>query len=148
MERAEALRRQIRRELGWYLLAVFVPTVLLAGVTAWKGGLARFPATAVLGHLIWLPLCMCFFILLQAAYRAGRSIFVPALTHGALNQVGSLGVLTLFSAPVYVDWLHGSAGLAGLIAFIAPAIWVYLRRPDLLTATPLHDNSINGEQKP
>ena len=133
--------------------------VLLAGLIwgVWHTPLIllghNYPHHPLLGHLVWLPLCICFSILLQAAYGAGRSIFVPALAHGAINQVAGVGMMTLFLASNAVDWLHGPVGLAGLTVFIAPAMWVYLRRPDLLVAasrlpgTPQH-NAINGGEKP
>lgn len=97
----------------------------------------NYPHHPWLGHLVWIPHCIAMSILLQAAYGAGRSIFAPALAHGVLNQLASLGMMVLIVDGRYIDWLHGPAGLAGLLAVAAPACWIYLRRPDLLLWSPL-----------
>jgi len=101
----------------------------------------------LIGHLVWLPLCVCLSILLQAAYRAGNSIFVAALAHGAINQATGILFAVFVTGDGFIDWLHGPAGLAGLLVAIGPALWIYLRRPDLLETAPdsAHDTRKNQQ---
>lgn len=97
----------------------------------------------LLGHLVWLPLCVCMSILLQAAYRAGGSIFVAALAHGAINQATGIIFAVLVTGNAFVDWLYGPAGMAGLAIAAGPALWIYVRRPDLLLPEPAGSAATN-----
>jgi membrane protease YdiL (CAAX protease family) len=92
----------------------------------------NYPDHPGLGHLVWIPSCIAMSILLQAAYAASRSIFVPALAYGMLNQLAGAGMALLVVAPAWIDWLHGPAGLIGLLVTAVPAAWIFARRPDLL----------------
>jgi len=45
----------------------------------------NYPRHPWLGLLVWVPICICLNILLEAARRAGQSIFPAALSHGIIN---------------------------------------------------------------
>ena len=92
----------------------------------------NYPDNPGIGLLIWIPFCIAVSVLLQAAYGVSRSIFVPALAHGMLNQIAGTGAMMLVVAPAYIDWLHGPAGLIGLAVMSVPALWIWTQRPELL----------------
>ena len=87
----------------------------------------NYPRHPWLGLLVWVPICICLNILLEAARRAGQSIFPAALSHGIINQTSMLMLVLFAREDRYMDLLHGPAGLSGLLMLIVPAVWIYRR---------------------
>ncbi len=87
----------------------------------------NYPQHPWLGLLVWVPICVCLNIFLEAARQRGGSIFAPAVAHGIINQVAMLMLVLFTREDRYLDLLHGPAGLSGLLVLIVPAVWVYRR---------------------
>lgn len=101
------------------------PLILLAGYE-YGVGYWGAPFTGLL--------MMCVFttavgILLTWLQERTKSIWTPALAHGALNAAAGLGVL--FLAPGVTDYILGPtmAGLVAGVPLFALAAWTLLRRP-------------------
>ncbi len=103
--------------LGGAIWAVWHLPVILLG--------HNYPRHPWLGLLVWVPICVCLNIFLEAARQAGRSIFAPALAHGIINQGAMLMLVVFTREDRYLDLLHGPAGLAGLLVMVGPAVWIY-----------------------
>ena len=103
--------------LGGAIWAVWHLPVILLG--------HNYPQHPWLGLLVWVPICVCLNIFLEAARQAGRSIFAPALAHGIINQGAMLMLVVFTREDRYLDLLHGPAGLAGLLVMVGPAVWIY-----------------------
>jgi membrane protease YdiL (CAAX protease family) len=84
----------------------------------------NYPTHPLIGHLIWIPFCVAFGILLQTIYVRAQSIFPVALCHGLTNQFGmlTLGLVATDRARELVD---GPAGLIALAVVALPAIYCY-----------------------
>ncbi len=85
----------------------------------------NYPAHPWLGLLVWVPICVCLNILLEAARQQGESIVPPALAHGVINQTAMLMFVLFTREDRFVDLLHGPAGLCGLVVLTGPALWMY-----------------------
>jgi uncharacterized protein len=147
----------IGEEIGWRgfmtprLVELFgKPGMLAAGViwALWHTpfillGL-NYPAHPVLGHLIWIPVCVAGGTLLQGVVTRSRSIVPAALCHGVVNQLGTL-TLTVFAVePRFRDLVDGPSGVVGLL-ILAPLAWYvygHLRTADIVDAVgPLRASS-------
>ena len=100
----------------------------------------NYPDHPLMGHLIWVPFCIAFSIILQTVYVRSRSIFPSALCHGLTNQFAMLTLSVFAVQGRFVDLLDGPAGIVGMVILSVPAIWCYRRFPlrddAELTATP------------
>lgn len=105
--------------LGGAVWAVWHLPVILLG--------HNYPHHPWLGLWLWIPICVCLNIFLEAARQASGSIFPPALAHGIINQTAMLILLVYTRDSDYEELLHGPAGLSGLLVLILPAIWIYCR---------------------
>jgi membrane protease YdiL (CAAX protease family) len=125
-------------ELGWRgfmnprLLAIYGRYGLILGGVVWALwhiplillGL-NYPDHPVIGIAVWIPICVCLNVLLQAVKERARSIFASALAHGAMNQLAPLLMSVLFVKSRFVDYLHGPAGLIGLGVLAVPAVHIF-----------------------
>jgi uncharacterized protein len=125
-------------ELGWRgfmnprLLALYGRFGLIVGGVIWALwhiplillGL-NYPDHPLIGIAVWIPVCICLNILLQAVKGRARSIFASAVAHGAMNQLAPLLMSVLFLKARFVDYLHGPAGLIGLGVLALPAAYVF-----------------------
>jgi membrane protease YdiL (CAAX protease family) len=125
-------------EVGWRgfmnprLIALFGKPGVIFGGAIWAVWHLPFillghnyPDHPWLGLLLWVPICVCLNILLQAVYQRGRSIFPCALAHGAINEITPLLLMLFVRKDRWVDLLHGPAGLVGLLLLLLPALLVY-----------------------
>ena len=129
-------------EVGWRgfmtprLIALFGRRGLLVSGVIWALwhtpfiflGL-NYPTHAAIGHVIWIPFCVCFGILLQTAVARSGSIFPAALAHGITNQAAGLTVGLVIVDARYYDLLDGPAGLIALLCVLVPAVYFYRRFP-------------------
>jgi membrane protease YdiL (CAAX protease family) len=127
-------------EVGWRgfmnprLISLFGRPGLLIGGAIWAVWHLplilvghNYPHHPWLGLALWIPICIALNILLAAAFRAGRSIFPAALSHGIINQLAMLTMGMLMVESRYDELLDGPAGLIGLAVLILPAALVYRR---------------------
>ena len=136
-------------EIGWRgfmtprLVALFgKPGLLVAGViwALWHTpfillGL-NYPAHPVLGHLIWIPVCVAGGILLQGVVTRSRSIVPAALCHGVVNQLATL-TLSIFAVEQrFRDLVDGPSGVVALLILTPLAWYVYhrLQTADIIDA--------------
>lgn len=85
----------------------------------------NYPQHPWLGMAVWIPICACLNILLEAVRRAAGSVLPCALAHGTINQLTMLMFTLLVVEKNMIDVLHGPAGLIGLSVLILPAALVY-----------------------
>lgn len=85
----------------------------------------NYPHHPWLGTAIWIPICICLNILLEAVRTASKSIFPCALAHGVLNQLAMLISVLFLVEDRYIDIVHGPAGLVGLGVLLVPAALTY-----------------------
>ena len=127
-------------EIGWRgfmnprLIRMFGRRGLLAGGAIWAVWHLpiillghNYPDHPLLGMAVWIPVCACLNVLLDAVRRASGSILPCALAHGMLNQLGMLLLLLAVRKDRFIDVLHGPVGLIGLAVLLPAAIWAYHR---------------------
>jgi membrane protease YdiL (CAAX protease family) len=125
-------------EVGWRafmtprLVALFGRPGLLIGGAIWGVwhtpfiymGL-NYPTHPLAGHLVWIPFCVAFGILLQTVYVRSRSIFPAALCHGLTNQFATLTLGLIVADTRFRELLDGPAGVVALLVLILPAAYYY-----------------------
>lgn len=85
----------------------------------------NYPTHPLLGHLIWVPYCIAFGILLQTVYVRSQSIFPAALCHGLTNQFAMLTLGLVVADSRFNELLDGPAGLVALLVVTLPAVYCY-----------------------
>jgi membrane protease YdiL (CAAX protease family) len=129
-------------EVGWRgfmtprLVALFGRRGLLVSGVVWALWHTPFiflgldyPTHPMVGHLLWIPFCICFGIILQTLYVRSGSIFPVALAHGITNQVCALTLGIVLVDAQYSDLLDGPAGVVALVILVIPAVYCYRRFP-------------------
>jgi membrane protease YdiL (CAAX protease family) len=127
-------------EIGWRgfmtprLVKLFgKPGMLIAGViwALWHTPFILlgldYPAHPVLGHLIWIPVCVAGGTLLQGVVTRSRSVVPAALCHGVVNQLATLTLSVFAVEPRFRDLVDGPSGVVALLILAPPAWYVYRR---------------------
>lgn len=127
-------------EIGWRgfmtprLVELFgKPGMLMAGViwALWHTpfillGL-NYPVHPVVGHLIWIPVCVAGGTLLQGVVTRSRSIVPAALCHGVVNQLATLTLSVFAVQAPFRDLVDGPSGVVAFL-ILAPLAWYVYRR--------------------
>ena len=126
-------------EIGWRgflvprLLILFGPKKsFLIGGSIWAlwhaGGIIlgfNYPGHPLLGNLMMIIMCIPLGIIFQYLYFKSRSIFVPALAHGAVNWTSSTFGMFVLSNEKYNTFLYGPTGVVGIVVFSLIAIILF-----------------------
>jgi uncharacterized protein len=129
-------------EVGWRafmtprLVALYGRPGLLLGGAIWGVwhtpfifmGL-NYPQHPALGHLLWIPFCIAFGIILQTVYARGGSVVPAALCHGITNQIAALTIGLVIVDSRFNDLVDGPAGVVALVTLIVPAVYCYITFP-------------------
>ena len=128
-------------EIGWRgfmtpkLLKLFKPftAFLIAGFIwgIWHAfgiimGL-NYPGNPIIGNLMMILLMIPIGIILQYFYFMSKSIFVPALAHGALNWTASTYLMFVFNSDKVDTLIYGPTGIIGIIVWWIFAIWFFMK---------------------
>jgi hypothetical protein len=89
----------------------------------------NYPQHPALGHLLWIPFCIAFGIILQTVYVRGGSVVPAALCHGITNQIAALTLGLVIVDSRFNDLIDGPAGVVALVTLIVPAIYCYRTFP-------------------
>lgn len=126
-------------EIGWRgflvprLIGLFGPKKgFLIGGAIWAlwhaGGIFlgfNYPGHQFTGNLMMILMCIPLGVILQYLYFKSKSIFVPALAHGAINWTSaSIGMFVL-SNEEYNTMLYGPTGIIGIVVLSVIAIFLY-----------------------
>ncbi|HEY5022256.1 MAG TPA: hypothetical protein VII30_07180 [Gemmatimonadaceae bacterium] len=101
-----------------------------AAYANWQTIGLNYPTHPLIGHLIWIPFCVAFRILLQMVYVRAQSIFPVALCYGLTNQFGMLTLGLVVAEDRARDLVDGPAGLFALVVVALPAIYCYRQFDD------------------
>ena len=145
-------------EVGWRgfmvprLVALFGRRGLIIGGCIWALWHTPFiligqnyPDHPLLGHLIWVPFCIAFGIILQTVYVRSRSIFPTALCHGLTNQFAMLTLSVFAVQSRFIDLLDGPAGVVAVVILTVPAVWCYRRFPLRYDVAPFSDPWVKAD---
>ena len=128
-------------ELGWRafmtprLLKLYNPkTAFLIGGAIWAlwhgvgilMGL-NYPGHPILGNIMMIAMSIPLGIIFQYFYFKSKSIFVPALAHGALNWSGNTFIMFVLSDENYNTLLYGPTGVIGIIILSIVAYFLFIR---------------------
>lgn len=128
-------------ELGWRgfmtprLVALLGRRGVLLGGAIW--GLWHLPAIVLLGYnypdhpwvgvLLFCTICTTLSVLFSYAMQRSRSVLVPALQHGVLNQLAMVAMATSIATDHWLDALHAPTGIIMLLVLIPAAVLCYRR---------------------
>jgi membrane protease YdiL (CAAX protease family) len=126
-------------EIGWRgfmvprLLKLYGPKRgFLIGGSIWAlwhaGGILlgfNYPGHPLLGNLMMILMCIPLGIILQYLYFKSKSIFVPALAHGAINWTASTIGMFVLSNENYNTMLYGPTGVIGIVVLSVIAILLF-----------------------
>lgn len=73
--------------------------------------------------LLMIPIGVIF----QYFYLVSKSIFVPALAHGALNWTATTYLMFVFDSEKIDTMLHDPTGITGLIVWRIFGIWFFIK---------------------
>lgn len=90
----------------------------------------NYPDAPLLGHALWIPICICLGIIFQWSYRLGCSILAPAFVHGVLNKTGGTWHDFTFQSDNLNTLIHGSTGVIGVIVLVPIAWLIYAKYPN------------------
>lgn len=115
------------------LLTLFGPKKsFLIGGSIWAlwhaGGILlgfNYPGHPLLGNFMMIIMCIPLGIILQYLYVRSRSIFVPALAHGAVNWTASTFAMFAVSNDQYNTFLYGPTGVVGIVILSLTAIFLF-----------------------
>ncbi|MDY6916099.1 MAG: type II CAAX endopeptidase family protein [Candidatus Cloacimonadota bacterium] len=128
-------------EIGWRsfmtprLLKLFNPftAFLIAGFVwgIWHAfgiimGL-NYPGNPIIGNIMMILLMIPIGIIFQYFYFISKSIFVPALAHGALNWTATTYLMFVFNSDKVDTLIYGPTGIVGLIIWWIFGIWFFTK---------------------
>lgn len=128
-------------EIGWRsfmtprLLKLFKPftAFIIAGFVwgIWHAfgiimGL-NYPGNPVIGIVMMILLMIPIGIILQYFYLKSKSVFIPALAHGALNWTASTYLMFVFNSDKFDTLIYGPTGIVGLIVWWIFGIWFFMK---------------------
>ena len=128
-------------EIGWRsfmtpkLLKLFKPftAFLIAGFVwgIWHAfgiimGL-NYPENPIIGNIMMILLMIPIGIIFQYFYFISKSIFVPALAHGALNWSATTYLMFVFNSDKMDMLIYGPTGIIGLIVWWIFGIWFLIK---------------------
>mgnify|MGYP000051508245 CR=1 FL=1 len=126
-------------ELAWRgflfprLLCLFgTKRSFIMGGTIWAlwhaGGIMlgwNYPDHPLIGNILMILLCIPMGLIFQYLYFKSKSIFVPALAHGAMNWTAGNFIMFVLADPDYNKLIYGPTGIIGIIIFWIIAITLF-----------------------
>ncbi|MCD4693398.1 MAG: CPBP family intramembrane metalloprotease [Calditrichales bacterium] len=128
-------------EIGWRgfmtsrLLKIYSPTktFLIAGFIwgVWHVfgiimGL-NYPGHPIIGNIMMILLMIPISIIFQYFYFVSKSIFVPALAHGALNWSSYTYLTFIFNSDKFDTLIYGPTGIIGLIVWWVFGVYFFMK---------------------
>ncbi len=126
-------------ELAWRgflfprLLTLFgAKRSFIIGGTIWAlwhtGGIMlgwNYPDHPLFGNILMILFCIPMGLIFQYLYFKSKSIFVPALAHGAMNWTAGNFIMFVLADPDYNKLIYGPTGIIGIIIFWIIAITLF-----------------------
>jgi len=126
-------------ELAWRgflfprLLSLFgAKRSFIIGGTIWAlwhaGGIMlgfNYPDQPLLGNTLMILMCIPMGVILQYLYFKSKSVFIPALAHGAMNWTAGNFIMFVAADPDYNKLIYGPTGILGIIIFWIVAVILF-----------------------
>jgi len=87
----------------------------------------NYPGNPIIGNIMMVLLMIPIGIIFQYFYFISKSIFVPALAHGALNWTTSTYLMFVFDNDKFDTLVYGPTGIVGLIIWWVFGIWFFMK---------------------